>query len=253
MSLSRLGLGFSAPSHPNRRCCYVRPSALDQLLETPGAVELLLEELDATPSPSKLSLVEQLACLKQRAIHLSVTSSPFTGLSVEDIVVLAAYSSTRFDHTAWKHELLRERTDRDLNAACRAWLMQRVRSVASGQHLGLLAWPLVGSTPCRGQGPPELALGLAPIASARALERELEPLAAEASFAHEHYLACAPATALDYLSLRSHAGRSVRWDPFALERRLRGFGLGLLLVERDSVLLHLPGRFLSVPCFPAPL
>ena len=78
MSFNRLGFGFSSPhSKPDQRYCYVHASALQRLLETPGALELLLQELGEQADLAKLSLVEQLACLRQRAIHLAVTSSPF--------------------------------------------------------------------------------------------------------------------------------------------------------------------------------
>ena len=253
---NKLGLGFSSPhSRTDQRYCYVHASALQRLLETPGALELLLEELGEPAPPASLSLVEQLACLRQRAIHLAVTSSPFKGLSLEEIVVLSAYSSDRFDHTAWKREITRQPSEHELTIACHAWLRKRVDDILSGQQLGKPHWPRVGSArgtvSTYGTEPsvPPFVLGVAPLHAASQLQRGLEPLAFEVGFAHEHYVACAPATALEYLGRHAASGGSLSWDAFALDRRLRSLGLGLLLVERAEVVLYLPARYHPTPSY----
>lgn len=247
MSLHRLGIGFSAPfSHSAQRHCYVRTGALDQLLDTPGVLDLLLEELagDATPSAST---VEQLARLKRCVIHLSVTPSAFHGLSLEEIVVLCAYASERFDHTAWKRQLLEQPTAEALASTCRRWLGERAGAVAPGHKFGLPRWPLVGYTPADQQVTSHFVVGVAPITDATSLDYELEPLAGEAGFGHEHYIACSPATVLSYVRRTANAGATRRWDPFALDRRLRSLGLGLLLVEQGKVSIYLPSRYHPAP------
>src|SRR6187549_3825716 len=96
MLFHRLGLGFSpSASNPERRHCYVGSSGLDQLLETPGALELLAEALGVAVSPSVLSLVELLESIRRRAIHLAVTHSAVRGLSIEEVIVITAYASSR--------------------------------------------------------------------------------------------------------------------------------------------------------------
>jgi hypothetical protein len=249
----RLGLGFSSPhSKPDQRYCYVHAGALQRLLETPGALELLLEELGEPANPGRLSLVEQLACLRQRAIHLAVTASPFKGLSLEEIVVLSAYSSDRFNHTAWKREITRQPSEHELTLACHSWLKKRVDEVIDGQHLGKPHWPLVGfgrDAGAAGPSAPPFVLGVAPICDVSRLQRGLEPLAFEVGFAHEHYVACAPATALQYLSRHAASGGSLGWDAFVLDRRLRSLGLGLLLVEHAEVMLYLPARYHAAPTY----
>lgn len=247
MSLHRLGIGFSAPfSHSAQRHCYVKTAALDQLLDTPGVLELLLEELTGSISAPS-SVVEQLARLKRCVIHLSVTPSAFHGLSLEEIVVLCAYSSERFNHTVWKRQLLEQPTVEALVGACRGWLGERAGAVAHGRTLGLPGWPLVGYPPGGEQTASRFIVGVAPIADARTLDHELAPLASEAGFGHEHYVACSPATALDYVRRAASAGGTQRWDPFALDRRLRSLGLGLLLVEQGAVAIYLPARYHAAP------
>jgi hypothetical protein len=249
----KLGLGFSSShSKPDQRYAYVHGSALQRLLETPGALELLLEELGEQADPGRLSLAEQLACLRQRAIHLAVTASPFKGLSLEEIVVLSAYSSDRFNHTGWKREITRQPSEHELTLACHAWLRKRVEEVIDGQQLGKPHWPLVGFAPPPANvvpSDPPFVLGVAPIFGASSLQRGLELLAFETGFAHEHYVACAPATALEYLRRHASSGGSLSWDAFVLDRKLRSLGLGLLLVERSDVVLYLPARYHTAPSY----
>lgn len=248
MLFHRLGLGFSpSASTPDRRHCYVRPAALDQLLETPGAFEVLAEELGVEPALSTLSLVEQLDAIRGRAIHLAVTHSPVRGLSIEEIIVLTAYASRRFNRSTWKRQLLRQPDQQELNQACEAWLGQRSSLVIAGQRLGRPRWPMVGATSPNLSSPDQFMVAVAPIATRETLANELERLASEANFAHEHYLACSPCTALGYLDLQAHLTRPARWDSLVLDRKLRTFGLGLLLVEAEGVLLYLPARYQSPP------
>lgn len=244
MLFHRLGLGFSpSSSNPDRRHCYVRPAALDQLLETPRALELLAEELEVAPAPSALSLVEQLDAIRRRAIHLAVTDSPVRGLSVEEITVVTAYGSPRFDHTPWKRELLRQPSLQELTLACRRWLSQRSSVIHTGKRLGRPRWSMVGTSVSDPFAPDQFIVAVTPIPDGETLAQQLEHLAAEANFAHEHYLACSPATALGYVHRHAHLTRPARWDSLVLDRELRSHGLGLLLLERDTVLLYLPARY----------
>lgn len=239
----RSGLGFSASvSHAAQRYCYARASSLDQLLASPGCVELLLQELTGEPCPPG-SVTEQLARLKRHAIHLSVTRTPFYGLSLEEIVVLCAYTSPHFEHSSFRHQLLAEPSAAVLTDLCRTWLQQRASHLCSGEELGARRWPLIGHTPREGDAASLFTVGVAPIAHATFLDRELPGLGLESGFAHEHYLACTPATALDYVRRSAAVGSAVRWDPFALDRRLRSLGLGLLLVEGREVTVYLPARY----------
>ncbi len=243
MLFHRLGLGFSpSTSNPDRRHCYVRAAALDQLLETPGVLALLADELGVTPPFATLSLVEQLDAIRRRAIHLAVTNSPFRGLSLEEIVVVTAYASARFSHTAWRRELSRQTSRHELYGACEAWLGERAAAISSGSRLGRPRWPLVG-----GASPDldrhDFVVAVAPMSDPQTLGADLERLAGEANFAHEHYLACSPATALAFLSAQARANSPPRWDSLALDRQLRTLGLGLLLIEHDSALLYLPARY----------
>lgn len=241
------GLGFSAPpTHAAQRYCYVRASALDQLLAAPGALEVLLQELTGeVQQPS--SVVDQLTRLKRQAIHLSVTRSAFYGLSLEEIVVLCAYTSPRFESFSFQQELLAEPSAGEQWERCQAWLRERASHVASGEQVGVRRWPLVGYTPREDEGGSRFTVGVAPVIHCSSLDRDLPGLGADSGFAHEHYVACTPATALSYVRRAAHAAGSVRWDPFALDRRLRSLGLGLLLLEGRKVTLYLPARYHPSP------
>jgi hypothetical protein len=157
--------------------------------------------------------------------------------------VLSAYASSSFDDTAWKRELRRDLGQQALLTACRSWLGQRAASICNGRTVGKPRWLLVGSSPLE----TPLVFGLTPVAGARELERELPLLATEAGFAHEHYIACTPFTALDYLARAARADGALRWDPFVLDRHLRSAGIGLLLLEPEGLLLYLPARYHPTP------
>ncbi len=241
------GLGFSAPpTHAAQRYCYVRAASLDQLLAAPGALELLLQELTGEAQPPT-SVVDQLTRLKRQAIHLSVTRSAFHGLSLEEIVVLCAYTSPQFEHFAFQKELRAEPPAAELWELCKAWLRERASHVVLGEQLGVRRWPLVGYTPREEEGTSRFTVSVAPVAQSSTLDRDLPGLAADLGFAHEHYLACTPATALSYVRKAATIGSTVRWDPFALDRRLRSLGMGLLLIEGRKVALYLPARYHPSP------
>lgn len=245
------GLGFSAsPSKSTQRHCYVKGSALDALMDTPGVLDILLEELTGQ-SVNQTSVVEQMARLKRHVIHLSVTPSSFHGLSLEEIVVLTAYTSPRLQHSVFTRAFNTESNTAELRAVCERWLSQRATVVATGHSVGLRRWPLVGYSPePRGTEKPASArfvVGLAPFSHPATLERELGQLAGEATFGHEHYVACSPGTALAYLRQAAEERSPVRWDPFVLDRRLRSLGLGLLLVEGQNIALYMPARYTPAP------
>jgi hypothetical protein len=247
MSVNHSGFAHSGPfSQAGRRHCYVKNSAVDQLLDAPGVLELLLEELSGEPSRS-CSRLDGLVRLKRCATRLSLTPTAFHGLSLEEMVVLAAFASERFDHTDWKRELLELPSERELSSRCQAWLVERTDAVSSGASFGAARWSLVGHSPPAAPASRHFVVAVTPIADAAALEREPPLLASEACFAHEHYVACTPATALDYLARSAGSGRLRRWDPFTLDRRLGVLGLGLLLVERAGVALYLPARYQDAP------
>ncbi|HEY6080480.1 MAG TPA: hypothetical protein VIW29_16820 [Polyangiaceae bacterium] len=242
------GISSAAPS-PAQRYCYVSARSLEQLFAASGVLEGLLFELedeDAAPAP----IAEQLARLQRSAIHLSVTRSRFHGLSWEEVVVLTAYSSKLFDDVPWKRELLRQPSPEAFRATCRGWLDERASVVSHGHAIGRSRWPLVGGSPANSLHANPFVIAVAPYTEAAALERELAPLAEELGFAHEHYVACTPATALEYLARVAQSQAASRWDPFALDRRLRTFGMGLLLIEPEGVLLYLPARYHPSPSPP---
>jgi hypothetical protein len=183
--------------------------------------------------------------IRARAIHLSVTHSPVRGLSVEEIIVLTVVASRRFDHTLFQRELLRQPSPHELRHACETWLQQRSSVIHEGHRFGRPRWQMIGGSSPDPLSPHQFTVAVLPIADSDALEAQLERLGGEANFANEHYVACSPATALGYLEQQAHQTNPARWDSLVLDRRLRTFGIGLLLVERDGVLLYLPARYQS--------
>jgi hypothetical protein len=67
------------------------------------------------------------------------------------------------------------------------------------------------------------------------LDAALERLPALARYTSAMYVACTPALAAAYLSAQAAASTPPRWDPRALEQKLRATGVGLLLIEGDAV------------------
>jgi hypothetical protein len=69
----------------------------------------------------------------------------------------------------------------------------------------------------------------------RQLKRGFDQLTTYQDYATETYLACTPALAHEYLRAHARARGVHAWDPEALNRKLTKLGVGLLLVEGDSV------------------
>ncbi len=228
-------------ANPDARHCYVSSGSLERLFATQGVLENLLAELTGA-QPDSASEQELLRRLEHTAIRLSLAPGRFHGLSLEEIVVLCCYNSERFQQTSWKREVSRQPSREAVVDVCRGWLWQRVAVISSGVAWGRPRWLLAGSTPVAWQGSRPWVLGVAPLLDARTIDRDLVVLAAEAGFAHEHYVACTPATALEYLRSAATVDGITRWDPFVLDRQLQTLGFGLLLVERRQVLVYQPAR-----------
>ncbi|HEY5376292.1 MAG TPA: hypothetical protein VIK01_21575 [Polyangiaceae bacterium] len=73
-------------------------------------------------------------------------------------------------------------------------------------------------------------------------ERAMDQMSTYRQYAHEVYLACPPAMAMQYLQDHARARGVNAWNTRILDEKLSGVGLGLLLVERDGVSVHLAAR-----------
>lgn len=70
-------------------------------------------------------------------------------------------------------------------------------------------------------------------------DRATDQMMTYRDYAHAVYLACTPAFAVQYVD-RHFSGHTVEtWDPHILDRRLKELKLGLLLVEREEVFIHI--------------
>jgi hypothetical protein len=78
-------------------------------------------------------------------------------------------------------------------------------------------------------------VGLAIKNDVDALENALEGLPSLARYMTATYIACTPALAAAYLSAVAAESTPPRWNPRALEQKLGGAGIGLLLIEGDAV------------------
>lgn len=246
MTFHQSGFGFSIPlSEAQQRHCFVRPTALRALLESPGSVELLLDLLGGGKgdTPAGGTREDPMRQLRRRAIHLAVRpDSPFYGQSIEEILLLTAYTSKQFEETAWKREVARQPDEREIDRACRKWIQDRSAAVRTGRELGA-RWRLAGCMFGDDAVAEQIVFAIAFALNAHALARDIDQLAAEGSFVNEPYVACSPATALDYLVLSTrYEGGMLRWDASVLERTLRRRGLGLLLIDGERVALCVPPR-----------
>jgi hypothetical protein len=243
-SFFRASLHRVSGSSPERRHCYLRSSFLEVLLADSRAVSRLMSELGVEPPPAHVarSPTDELEALRQRAIHLSVTDSPFRGLSVEEILVLGAFSATLLFDPAWRRALGQEQSHGGLLAACRAWLGSRVVVCCAGGQFGKHRWPLVGFTSAAPDAVEAAVMAVVPISNAAAIATDLDQLVTEGSFANELYLACSPGVALHYLYLHAELGGTFRWDTRCLDQRLKRSGVGLIVVDPDGATLHLPAR-----------
>jgi hypothetical protein len=223
--------------------CHVSAERLEALLAEPAVVELLLTELGCAP-PAPGSPTEAMALLRRQAIHWSLSvGSPYSGLSVEEVVVMCAYRCTQLDGTPWKRFLTRVYTAGELELAARRWLREQALVPDGSVRPWRGRW-LLGRHPQT-----EKLVALTFALEARRLHHELAWLAYEADFAHESYLVCSMPTALGFIDVDARASRTQRVDTRAIEHQLRTRGLGLLIVDMDRTWSALPPCYREAPSY----
>ncbi len=235
MFIELLGLRPGSAAGP-RRFCYVQAERLEALLTDPLSVELLRREL-GDETPRSATPAENIAQLRRQAIRWSLAvGSPYFGLSVEEIVVMSAYRSLRFDGAPWRRCLVRPYTHEELLLAGRRWLRESALAPDGRLHPWRGRW-LIGKHPVS-----QRTVALTFALEARRLRHELGWLACEADFAHETYLVCSLPTALAFIDADAKASRTQRVCTQSLEHPLRLHGLGLLLVDTDETFVVLAAR-----------
>jgi hypothetical protein len=227
-------LGMRARVARVHHFCFVSSKYLEMLLAEPGAASLILRELGEEPGlgVSDLDLIKQ---LRRRAIHLSLSpASPYTSLSIEEVVVICAYQCGRFSSGAWKRSLTQGSSPERLAALAGRWLSNADTSLDS--TLSRKGWA-VGR-----QARLDVVRAIAPVADGLRLRRDIDRLLGEAVFADQSFVLCTSSTAIDFLDLEACLATTGRYDVSALERKLRETGTGLLLVDGDEATLAIEAR-----------
>jgi hypothetical protein len=223
--------------------CYVGTERLEALLAEPSVVELLLTELGAD-APAPTSPAESMSRLRRLAIHWSLSvGSPYSGLSVEEVVVMCAYRCAQLDGSPWTRFLTRVYTAGELELAGRRWLREAALVPDGSVRPWRGRW-LLGQNP---QTQQLVALTFA--MEARRLQHELGWLTCEADFAHETYLVCSVPTTLGFIDADARSSRSQRVNAKAIEHQLRTHGVGLLVVDMHHTFVALPARHLDTPAY----
>lgn len=217
---------------PNRHYCYVMGVLLKSFLEDEAAVTNLMKALKVPGKSAHLnraSLKEKMSYVDAQVAHLAtLESSEWYGVAPAEIVAAHLWRSLNgrdrkllFSAVKAEAELLRPVVNYFESKGYSSFAevpMGRNRVDLVAIHAGgLLSKPRVVAVELKN--------------SCAQLKRALDQMTTFGEHATQVYLACTPAMAAEYLDGHARAHNVKRWDETVLNRKLKAFGFGLLLVR----------------------
>jgi hypothetical protein len=235
------------PDNTNEeRYCYLRVSKLRQLLADPSVLDVLVEQLQV---PGELAVHRQLTqqqkmeSIEAQIDHFRRTpTSVWYGVPTLEVLAASLWRAQDDEYCRNKKlltkKLVRRRwfcdvsDEADLTIPVARWLKSLGYDPYMEIPMGSGRVDVLGykKTSLSGSG------------SLTAIElkndygqfkRLLNQASTFAEYANLVYIACTPAFAADYLDRNENSVK--HWDATALERKITGGGIGLLIVERDQV------------------
>lgn len=217
---------------------YLRLQQLESALDESRIVEVLMKELKVPGKPATLKRLtheEKLTALLDQATHCSRSStSEWKDNSLPEILAAALFRSA-----------LPQKEKRKLwsSAAKEADLFDPVANWFSQQKYGTVPEVPMGRNrvdmlAVREQGflfKKYQWVGVELKNDIKQLARGLDQMTTFSEYVHQVYIACTPWMAMEYLDKNLAALSVKHWDPELLNRKLKSFGFGLLLVCHDHV------------------
>lgn len=229
----------------SQRCGYVRVGALKKALANPKVLDALLESLGVQGKPGALRRLPDSEKLK--AIFDSVDehtkrskTSQYYGQHPAEVIAAAIWRS-HLSNKFVESELFRDvRKEAHLEQPVVAWLKSQGLNAHAEIPMGKKRVDVVGHRPpawggLRGQ----LIVAVELKNEVKEFERAIDQMTTYRDYAHQVWLACTPAMAVDYLDSHLDSRGVVRWDHAVFDRKLQSVGFGLLLVEGTDVTAHI--------------
>ena len=216
------------------RYCYILASQIDRLLDEQKIIDAVMDQLVVPGKPSELrrkTKLEKLALIELQIEHYRLSpSSMWYGVSPSEVLAATIYRASNLSDTLVFKEFHHVKRESDLEGPVSEWILR--------QKLGAYAEINVGKNRIDFLG---YADGISPASSIgvelkndlKEFDRGLDQMTTYQEHLGAVYLACTPLLAAEYLDREAEAND--RWDAQALERKLRRFGLGLLIVEGEKV------------------
>ena len=228
------------------RYCYLRVSKLRQLLTDPSVLDVLVEQLQVPGEPAvhrQLTQQQKMESIEAQIDHFRRTpTSVWYGVPILEVLAASLWRAQDDEYFRDKKLLTKRLVRRgwfsgvsdeaDLTIPVARWL----RSLGYDPYMEIPMGP--GRVDVLGYK----KAGLSGLGSLTAVElkndygqfkRLLNQASTFAEYANLVYIACTPAFAADYLDRNENFVK--HWDATALERKITGGGIGLLIVERNQV------------------
>jgi hypothetical protein len=230
--------------HADETYCYLKGSRIRSALKHQRVLDALIDELQVPGKASRvrnLSMAEKVCAITDQVFHYCHgTTSIWCETSPEDVVAAALWRSRLVNPLAAFDVFCSVRREDDLVEPVRNWLEADGFDAFTEVAMGRCRADVVGHRKAGLFGlRPQRVIAVELKNDLGQLRRGLDQMVTYNDYAHEVYLACTPALAIQYLDSHANARAVQHWDSEVLDRKLEKFGLGLLLVEGNEVHMHL--------------
>jgi len=225
-----------------RRHAYARARLLNEAVQCEPVLDAVFKHLKVPhggASLSKLDVPAKQAAIVKHAKHLSeMTTSRWHRTDVTEIVAASiAESKLAAQHKATVFPSARR--EAELTGPVVNWLRTKCDSVYEEVPMGTSRADVVGYRPPFSIFGAPLTVPTVVTVELKnqlgQLTRGLDQMTTYRDYSTSVYLACTPRLAVDYLKKHANSPGIRRWEPDALEHKLKSFGFGLLLIEGEEV------------------
>lgn len=220
-----------------RRYCYLSEPHLFAVLQQPKIIDAVLDQLEVPGRKCDLralSLADKISAARHQIEHYRRTpTSVWRDVDTTEVLAATIFRAATLSDRVKQEIFSDRRVEADLVEPVARWL------ASSGQYdvllevpMGLKRCDVVGRARAAGAG---MVISIELKNDYGQLKRGFDQLVSFAEYSSFTYLALSPYVAAEYLDRHSEGVAVRHWDADALNRRLRDYGFGLLIVEGAAV------------------
>lgn len=240
MDLQRFRSVFGAS-----RFCGISIEALESALDDVKVLDALVDQLEV---PGKVNVLKSLspgqkfeAILGQIEGFRRASTSRWFEVPAGEVLAASLWRADKLGERVRAQIFFDVKRESDLLAPVAAWLVDGGFQAFDEVPLGRCRADALGYRE-GGVLRAEHAVAIEMKNDDAQLRRALDQMATFRDYAHRVYLAAAPALIADHLDRHCEGVKVPRWDGDVLYRKLKDFGFGLLIVERDRVVEFIKPR-----------